>query len=97
MYRHSAQVQPVKCGQFGKCLARVNQRDAELVLGLAGRDLFVSFRVDIGIDAQAGGCPLAAGPRQNGQLAAFLARFDVELADILVEAQLKLGAGLAHA
>ena len=38
-------------GRPGVNVARALPGDAELVLGLAGRDLLVSLRIDIGIDA----------------------------------------------
>jgi len=53
--------------------------------------------IDIGIDPQASRSQHTAPRRQISQLAAFLARFYVELADVLVEAKLELGASLAHA
>ena len=93
--RHPAQVQPGQRGQFGKGLAGAKQRYTELVLGLAGGDLGVGFRIDIGVYPEAGRSPLAARGGESGELAPFLARFDVELANPLVEPEREFGIGLA--
>jgi len=75
----------------------VTQRDAELVVALAGRDLRVRVGVDVGVD-----------PDRHGGLHAELARdmvdarqlrlaLNMEREDPVAQRQLDLGLGLAHA
>ena len=75
----------------------MDQRDAELVFGLAGRNLGVRFCIDIGVDTQAGRGTFTAFCRKLCQLAAFFAGLDVELPDTLVEAELQFRPRLADA
>ena len=72
-------------------------RDAELVLGLAGRDLLVRQRVDVRIDAQRDprGPPQPRGDRrEHGE---FRLRLDVEAENVLGERVGDLVRGLADA
>ena len=80
-------------GSFAACgidRARAADRDAELVLGLAGRDLGVGLGVDVGIDAHRhiGGAALAGGDR--GQQLQLGLGLDVDAEDALVERQRQL-------
>jgi hypothetical protein len=77
--------------------AGAGQRDAELVLGLAGRDLGVRPGIDVGIDPNrdprrpAG---LAGEPRQQFELRL---GFDVDAEDVFGQRGAQLGFGLADA
>ncbi len=77
--------------------ARAADRDAELVLGLAGRDLGVGLGVDVGIDAHrdVGGAALAGGDRRQ-QLELGLG-FDVDAEDAFIDRERELARGLADA
>ncbi len=65
--------------------ARARDGDAELVLRLAGGDLGVRQRVDVGVDAQRharGAAPGGGDRREGGE---FRLRLDVEAENVLVE------------
>ena len=89
--------QTVQSSQFGKELSGAIDRDAELVLALAGRDLGVGARVDVGVNAERADGAFAACAGEERQLVAFLLALDVELADAGVEPLDQLFMGLAHA
>src|SRR3546814_6753444 len=55
MDRDAAQVEPRQRRQPGEDFGRAVDADAELVFGLAGRNLRMRARIDVGIDAQHGG------------------------------------------
>ena len=77
--------------------ARAADRNAELVLGLAGRDLGVRLGVDVRIDADrdARGAALAGGDR--GQQLELRLGFDVDAENVLVDRERELARGLADA
>ena len=81
----------------GVDLAGAADRNAELVLGLAGRDLGVGLRVDVGIDAHrdAGGATLARGDRRQQFQLGF--GFDVDAENVFVERKREFVRGLADA
>src|SRR3546814_2315675 len=67
MDRDAAQVQPRQPRQAGEDLGRGVDADAEIVFGLAGRNIRVRDRIDVGIDEQHGWTgPVLACP-ESGQ------------------------------
>ena len=97
MHVDAGDLQPWQLGCAGIHLARAADRDAELVLGLAGRDLGVGLRVDVGIDAHrdVGDAPLAAGDR--GQQFELRLGLDIDAEDAFVDRERELARGLADA
>ena len=81
----------------GVDLAGARDRHAELVLRLAGRDLGVGARVDVGIDANGDQSGRAAGRREGRQRLELGLGLDIEAEDLFVEAQRHFRLGLAHA
>ncbi len=78
-------------------LAGAADRNAEFVLGLAGRDLGVGFRVDVGIDADryVGGAALAGG--DGGEQFELRLGFDIDAENALVDRKRQFARGLADA
>ena len=77
--------------------ARARERNAELVLGLAGRDLGVGAGIDVGIDPHRdprGPPGLDGEPRQQFQLGL---GFDVDAENVGGQRRAQLGFGLADA
>ena len=97
MDRHAAHIEAVFFGQPGIDFRRSVERDAELVLALAGRDFLMRARIDIGIDAQGAGGALAVPRGDGSQLVALFLALDVELADARFEPLQQFGMGLADA
>jgi len=97
MHRHPAQVYPRQARQLAENLACLADRHAEFVIGLAGRNLVMGARIDIGIDAQRALRRHTLGGRDFGKLYALFLAFDIELPDPGVERGDHLGGGLAHA
>ena len=78
-------------------LAGAADRDAELVLRLAGRDLGVGLGIDVGIDAHRDVRGLALRHRDFGEQFELGLGLDVDAEDVLVERQRELARGLADA
>ncbi len=97
MERDSAHLETRQRGEPAEDFGRAVDADAELVLGLAGRNLGMRSRVDVGIDAQHRARGRFAGQRDFGERDAFGFVLDVELADAAVEALRQFGARLADA
>ncbi len=76
---------------------RLGEGHAELVLGLAGRDLVVGLGVDIGVDAEGDAGNRPARVCHLAQRAKLRLRFHVEGEDAAVERKGHLGACLADA
>ena len=68
----------------GPCIdgARMRDRDAELVLGLAGRDFGMGAGIDIGIDAHGDARGLARLHREARQQLELVLGFDVDAEDV---------------
>ena len=78
-------------------LARPRDWNAELVLGFSSGNLGVGASIDVRVDANGDARAAAAGSGDFGQGLEFWLRFDVEAADVLVEPERHLRAGLADA
>jgi hypothetical protein len=78
-------------------LARAADRNAEFVLGLAGRDLVVRLGVDIGIDAHRDVRPPALRRCDLRQQCELRLGLDVDAENAFVDRQRELGRGLADA
>ena len=80
---------------MGIDLAGAADRNAELVLGLAGRDLGVGLGIDVRVDAHrnVGDAALAGG--DGGEPVEFAVGFDIDAEDALVDRQREFGVGLA--
>ena len=87
----------VELGGAGIDLARAADRNAELVLRLAGRDLGVGLWVDVGIDADrdVGGAALAGRDRRQKFELRF--RLDIDAENAVVDGERELARGLADA
>ena len=85
---------PGKRGRPGVDLPGAGDRDPELVLGPAGRDLGVGPGVDVRVDADRDRRLAAAGSRDLGERLELGLRLDVEAQDAVVEGVGHLGAGL---
>ena len=83
--------------RLGIDVAGAPDRDAELVLGLAGRDLGVGAGIDVGIEAERDPRRRPFDVGEPGQSQEFRLGFDVEAVDAFVERQRQLGFGLADA
>ena len=77
--------------------AGLGDRNAELVLGLAGGDLLVGLGVDVGIDAQRHARRAALGAGALRQELQFRLGLDVEAQNVLVEGIVDLAHELADA
>src|SRR3546814_18703016 len=66
MDRDAAQVEPRQRRQPAEAFGRAVDADAELVFGLAGRNLRMRARIDVGIDEQNGGRGLVIAVRDFG-------------------------------
>ena len=97
MHVDAGDAHALELGGVGIDLARAADRNAELVLGLAGRDLGVGLGIDVGIDADrnVGGAALAGGDR--GEQFELRLGFDVDAEDALLDRERKLARGLADA
>ena len=84
-------------GRTGIDLPGARDRDAELVLGLAGGDLGMGLGVHVRVDADGDAGCAAHGGGDAGELFQLGLAFDIELADVVVEAQPHLCLGLADA
>ena len=78
-------------------LARMRDRNAELVLGLAGRDLGMRAGIDVGIDADGDARGLAGLDRKPRQQFELGLGFDVDAEDVGGERGAQFGLGLADA
>ena len=97
MHVDAADTQPREGAGVGVDVAGARDRHAKLVLRLAGGDLGVGARVDIGIDAD-GDRRNSAAPRSHpGQRFEFRLGFDIEAVNVLVEPEVHLGQRLADA
>ena len=81
----------------GVDLAGVLQRNAELVLRLAGRDLGVRAGIDVRVDAHGNAGGVAGLLREARQQIEFGLGLDVEAVDVGCERGAQLGLGLADA
>ena len=77
--------------------AGARERNAELVLGLAGRDLGVGAGIDVGIDADRNPRGLAGLDREPRQQFELGLGFDVDAEDVGGQRGAQLGLGLADA
>jgi hypothetical protein len=75
----------------------VRNRNAELVLGLAGGDLFMGARIHVRVHAHGDRRGLAHGGRDLRQDLKLRLAFDVELADAALQRHAHLLGGLADA
>ena len=73
------------------------ERHAKLVLALAGRDLLMRARIDIGIDPESAGRALAYPAGDGGKLVALFLALDIELADAFIEPLLQFRMRFADA
>ena len=78
-------------------LARTRDRDAELVLGLAGGDLGVRAGIDVGIDAHRNPRGLAGLDGEPREQFEFRLGFDVDAEDVGGQRSAQLVLGLADA
>jgi hypothetical protein len=85
----------VEPGGAGVDLARAADRNAELVLGLAGRNLGVGFWVDVGIDPDRDVGRAALAGRDRGQKFELRFRLDIDAENAVVDGERKLARGLA--
>ncbi len=97
MHVDAGDLEPRQLGGVVIDLAGATDRDAELVLGLAGRDLGVGLGVDVRIDphGDARSAPLAHGERRDER--ELRLGLDIDAEDPFVEGERELGRGLADA
>ncbi len=77
--------------------ARAADRNAEFVLGLAGRDLGVGLRIDIGIDADRNVGGAALGRGDAGEQFELRLGFDIDAENVLLDGERQFARGLADA
>src|SRR5690606_31464177 len=93
----SAHLEARHRGEARVDFGRAADRNTELVVGLAGRDLVVGAGVDVRVDAQRAARPLTPSLGDRRKLRAFFLRLDVELADPGIEPLHQLTRSLADA
>ena len=97
VHGEATHLQPRQRRQPGIDRRRLIDRHAELVVALAGGDLLVCARVDIGVDAQGTGRGAALRGGKGGQFHPFFFALDIELADVRGQRVAHLAPGLADA